>query len=354
MKALKPLFFLILIAIPLTGCGTVLYLSKLGWHQTYITFHSVPVQEILKDEGMNTEVKEKIHFIQEVKRYGEEALDLKKTKGYSTYFDTNGPILYVVTASEKDRFQLREWNFPITGKVTYKGFFKREEALKEQHFLNQKELDTFVQSAGAYSTLGWLKDPIFSSMMKWDEAPLANLILHEMAHATVYFKGQTDFNEQLATFIGNQGSLNFLTDKFGLGSKEVVEATHLQEDDLFFSNWIDQAYQRLSNLYGREISKDEKLRRREEIFESLKEEFRKVKSGFKTDNYQDIDRVAFNNAVLMAYRRYIHHLNKLEILHEHLGRDIRRVIGFFKEIRRSGGEPFSILEKKLSEFSSVQ
>ena len=336
MKTLKPLLFLILISILLTGCGNVLYLSKLGWHQAYITFHSVSVQEILKDEGMNAEVKEKIRFIQEVKRYGEEKLGLKKTKGYSKYFEVKGPILYVVTASEKDRLQLHEWSFPITGKVTYKGFFTREGALKEQHFLEKKELDTFVQGAGAYSTLGRLKDPIFSSMTKWDDTTLANLIFHEMAHATVYFKGQTDSNEQVATFIGNQGVIHFFTEKFGLGSKEVVGAIHLQEDDLFFSNWIDQAYQRLSNFYAEEISKDEKLRGREEIFESLKEEFRRIKPQFKTNHYKDFEKVELNNAVLLAYRRYVHQLKKFEFLYEQLGKDIRRVVEYFKTIQASG------------------
>jgi glutamate-1-semialdehyde aminotransferase len=40
-----------------------------------------------------------------------------------------------------------------------------------------------------------------------------SLIGHEMTHATVYFKGQTDFNEQLATFVGNRGAIDFLTEK---------------------------------------------------------------------------------------------------------------------------------------------
>ena len=152
------------------------------------------------------------------------------------------------------------WNFPITGKVTYKSFFTKEGALKEKRFLEGKGYDTFVQQAGAYSTLGWLKDPIFSSMLRWDEATLANLILHEMTHTTIYFKGQTDFNEQMATFVGNRGAIDFLTEKYGKGSIEVFEAIYNQEDDLLFSRWIDQACQRLSNFYAKEISRDEKIR----------------------------------------------------------------------------------------------
>jgi predicted aminopeptidase len=343
MKILKSFLFLSFL-IPLTGCGNVLYLSKLGWHQAFITFHSIPVQEVFEDKGVGDEAKERIRFIQEVKRYGEETSGLRKTNSYSKFFEIKGPVLYVITASEKDRLQLYHWNFPIIGKVTYKSFFTRDGALKEKAWLEQKGLDTLIQRAGTYSTLGWLRDPIFSTMLKWNEATLANLILHEMTHATIYIKGQTDFNERVATFIGNQGAINFLTEKYGSGSKEVIEAIHAQEDDLIFSHWIDQAYQRLSKLYAEGISRDEKLRRREEIFQSIKEEFKEIKGQLKTDCYKDFEKIELNNAVLLAHRRYIHGLEKFEILYENFGGDLRKVVEFFKKVQESKEKPSSFLE----------
>ena len=334
MKSLRFFLFFTFVALSLTGCGNLLYISKLGWHQSSIAYHSVPVEEVLEKEGMDLEAKEKIRLIQEVKHYGEEKLGLTRTKSYSKYFEVKGPVLHVITASEKDCLQLYHWNFPITGKVTYKSFFTREGVLKEKRFLEGRGYDTFVQQAGAYSTLGWLKDPIFSSMLQWDEATLANLILHEMAHTSIYFKGQTDFNEQLATFVGNQGAINFLIEKYGKESKEVVEAIRNQEDDLLFSRWIDQACQQLSNFYSKEISRDEKIKGRKEIFCSLKGEFRKI--SFKTDGYKNFEKLDINNAVLSAYRRYIHRLEKFEVLYEQLGRDTRKVVEYFKTIRASG------------------
>jgi len=79
----------------------------------------------------------------------------------------------------------------------------------EKQRLDRESYDTYVQGAHAYSTLGWLRDPIFSSMLKWNEGTLANLILHEMSHGTLYFRDKTDFNEQMATFIGNRGAIHF-------------------------------------------------------------------------------------------------------------------------------------------------
>jgi predicted aminopeptidase len=83
MKILRLFLFLTFVALSFTGCGNLLYLSKLGWHQSLITFHSVPIEEILEKDGIDQEAKEKIRFIQEVKRYGEEKLGLRRTESYS-------------------------------------------------------------------------------------------------------------------------------------------------------------------------------------------------------------------------------------------------------------------------------
>jgi predicted aminopeptidase len=348
----KPLtIFLLFLSVSffLTGCGKLLYLSKLGWHQSYITFRSVPIQEILEDERVAGDAKEKIRFIQEVKRFGEENLGLSRTGSYLKYFEAKDTVLHVITASEKDRLQLYHWDFPITGRVTYKSFFTKEDVLKEKQFLEAKGCDTFVQKAGAYSTLGWLNDPIFSSMLQWDEATLANLILHEMTHGTIYFKGQTDLNEQVATFVGNRGAIDFLTEKYGKESKELVEAIHSQEDDLLFSRWIDQACQQLSGFYAREIPRDEKLRGRQELFQRLKEDFKEKKVSFKTESYQSFEKEDLNNAVLLAHHRYFHRLENLQALYEYWGNDLKKTIEFFKEIRASKETPSFYLERWMKE-----
>lgn len=349
MKRLQQFLSLLVLLLTTSGCGNLLYLSKLGWHQSAITFRSVPVEEVLRGEGTDSLSKEKIRFIQEAKRYGEERLGLKKTKNYSTFFEARGPILYVITASEKDRLHAYSWDFPIVGKVTYKSFFKAEAALKEKNLLDRKGYDTFLQQAAAYSTLGWLRDPIFSTMLRWDDPLLANVILHEMVHATVYFKDRTEFNEQIATFIGNQGTIDFLREKYGSGSKEVALAMGYQEDDLLVSRWIDKVCERLSDFYEQPISRDEKLRKREEIFRSIKEEFGERKIQLKTDCYRDFDLLDLNNAVLLAYRRYVHRLDRFEALYEYLGRDLKRMVVLFKEIKASRQDPDSFLEQWMRE-----
>lgn len=338
MKILRH-FSLAVILIVLSGCTNLAYISKLGWHQGAIASRSLPVQEVLADKQVDDAVKEKIRFIQEVKQYGEERLGLQKTRNYSRFVEVKSPVLHVVTACEKDRLRLYSWDFPVVGKVTYKGFFTREDAERERQVLEAKGYDTFIQPAGAYSTLGWLKDPIFSSMLKWSDSNLANVILHEMSHSTIYVKDKTDFNEQVATFIGNQGAIDFLAERYGSGSKKVLEAIQSQEDEVLFSHWINQVCERLSDLYAQEISRDEKIRRREALFQSARQEFREIEAQFKTRWYRDFEKMDLNNAVFLAYRRYFHRLEMFERLYGQMGKDLRKMIGLLKERRFSGEAP---------------
>lgn len=348
---MKPYLLLISIFLffPLTGCGNLFYLSKLGWHQSYITFHSVPVGQILENQSTSDTAKDKIRFIQEVKRYGEQRLSLRRTESYSKYFEIQGSLLHVVTASQKDQLRLHHWRFPIIGEVSYKGFFTEEGALKEKRSLEGRDLDTFLQQAGAYSTLGWLKDPIFSSMLKWDESTLANLILHEMTHATVYIKGETDFNEQMATFVGNQGAIAFLKERYGAQSKEGMRAIQSQEDDLLFASWVDRACTRLSDFYKQPISRDEKVQGRQEVFQSIKEDFKEIKGQFKTDCYKDFETSELNNAVLLAFRRYVHNLDRFQTLYDGFGRDLTKVVELFKEVKASNEKPVPFLDRWMKE-----
>jgi len=332
--------------LSLTGCGKLSYIANLGWHQGSISFHSVPIKEVLNDPKQNPDIAEKIRFIQKVKRYGEERIGLRKTSCYSTFYEHQGPILYVVTACEKDRLQDYQWNFPVIGAVTYKGFFSKRDALKEQQELEKKGYDTYLRPAGAYSTLGYFGDPIFSSLLKWDVGNLSNLILHEMTHTTCYFKGNTDFNEQMATFIGNQGSILFLSEKYGSESAEVLQAIQSQHDDLLFSRWIDQACERLSEFYERKISREEKLKGRKEVFRSLQEEFKSIKPQFQTETYEMFGgEKPLNNAILLGHRQYYQRLEMFEMAYQILGHDLKKVLALMEGIHTSGKEPFAYLNR---------
>lgn len=97
--------------------------------------------------------------------------------------------MYVVTACAPFAFQPRMWHFPVVGSFPYKGFFEKNKALAEAKKIKEEEgLEVSVRTAGGWSTLGWFKDPVLSNMLNRSEGDLANLIIHELTHGTLFVK----------------------------------------------------------------------------------------------------------------------------------------------------------------------
>jgi predicted aminopeptidase len=61
----------------------------------------------------------------------------------------------------------------------------------------------------AYSTLGWLADPVTDPMLRHGDPYLVETLIHELVHATVFFADDADFNEGIASFIGQEGAVRF-------------------------------------------------------------------------------------------------------------------------------------------------
>jgi predicted aminopeptidase len=120
--------------------------------------------------------------------------------------------------------EAKQFNFPIVswfiGSFTYKGFFDSTAAFKEGSIWKSRGYDTEMGQGIAYSTLGWLPEPILSNMLYYPDGKLASLIIHEMTHGTIYVKNDHETSENLANFIGDFGAKRFLKYKYGADSKQ--------------------------------------------------------------------------------------------------------------------------------------
>jgi hypothetical protein len=87
-------------------------------------------------------------------------------------------------------------------------------------------------------------------MLKRDEGDLASLIIHEMVHATIFVKDDVDFNENLASFIGDTASYYFIASKYGKQSREFIEYLHDDQDYRTFSRHILRGTKSLDSLYS--------------------------------------------------------------------------------------------------------
>ncbi len=214
-------FVVLLIALGIWQRELVSY----GWMQARgqisILWNTEPVETVLKNPAVPDSVKRKIELIGEIKRFAIDSLKLDPSGSYSSYYEQRGnPILWVITAAPPYELKAREWSFPVIGTFSYKGFFEKDRADSAVAELKRDGFDTRVGEVSAWSTLGFLNDPILSSMTERDPGSLAELIIHELTHGTLFVKNSLEYNENLADFVGEYGALRFLAHRYGVGSIE--------------------------------------------------------------------------------------------------------------------------------------
>jgi predicted aminopeptidase len=338
----------IFLLVLLSGCSTAAYVTRLGFGQAKVLLFSRSNEDVFKDPSVSQRTKDRIKFVLEVKRYAEEKIGLKKTGNYSRYFkvDSQG-LFYVISACPRDSLNPYQWDFPIVGKMSYKGFFSLKEAQKEREKLGRAGYDTYLRRAWAYSTLGWFKDPIFSSILDQTRAIIAQIVIHELTHTTLFIEDHLDFNEQMATFIGDQGAIEFFSERYGRDSPDYWNARNILDDELIFGKFIGDICGVLRELYSSGLSKEKKLELREGIFRKAKEDFRHLKVKLKTRLYYGFEDEGLNNAILLSYWQYIGELELFKGLYHSLDEDLGKMIAFLKEVKGKGGDPRELVQRQL-------
>jgi predicted aminopeptidase len=79
---------------------------------------------------------------------------------------------------------------------------------------------------------------------------LANIIIHELMHGTLYVKNNVTFNENLANFIGDKAAEKFLLYKYGINSKEYIEYKNDKADNKIYTEYILNSIPLLDSLYN--------------------------------------------------------------------------------------------------------
>jgi len=330
------LFFIFSGCALLSGCYTI----KQGVTLLGYLNRAVPLEK--------TDNEEFIKLVNDIRKYAMEDLGLAMSKNYTRYVELDRDYLAaVVSASEKDSFRRHEWHFPVVGAMPYKGFFNIEDARKERAKLEKKDLDVWVRKVDAFSTLGWFKDPLYSYMSDYSVGRLADLLIHELVHATVFIKGQVKFNEELAEFIGSEGAKLYVASRYGADSEEYRESFSSDGEYKNYVAFIQELIAELDGLYSSEIDREEKLKEKEMIISAAKERFNaEYETRFSSDNYRGFSTLPINNAYLELYRIYHAQDNFYSDLYERSGRDLPAFVAAAKTITKKG-DPRVQLEKAL-------
>ncbi|MDR2186021.1 MAG: aminopeptidase [Treponema sp.] len=342
---ISPLILLCAMAA-FSGCYTL----KQGFTMLGYLGRAVPLESLAEASAGPAEAAENRRFVErilDIRRFAGE-LGLKEGANYTRYVALDRDYLAaVVSASAPDSFKRHEWRFPVVGRVPYKGFFKVEDAKKEGEKLKKRGLDVWIRGVDAFSTLGWFKDPLYSYMRDYPVDRLADLIIHETLHATVYLKGQSQFNEELAEFVGSEGARLYMESRFGPGSEEYREMAAREKDSAVYIAYIQDLIGELELVYAREIPAEEKLRRKEALIRAAQERFdAEYDALFQSDNYRGFSTLPVNNAYLELYRLYYAGGAYFRELYERSGRDLPAFIAAAKTIG-PGEDPKAQLKAAL-------
>ncbi len=297
------------------------YILKSAYNQVALLNAKVPIEEALKNPDITPEEKKKLELALDVRKFAKEELGLKVDKNYSTYVKLNRPyVSYAISAAPKWKLEAYRWSFPIVGKVPYKAYFDEQDSLKEEEELKKEDYDTYVRGVTAYSTLGWFSDPLLSSMLRGQDAYLVNTIIHESVHATLFIKSQADFNERLATFLGNKGMEIYYQKLEGADSETLKKVSQESTDDHAFSLFITEELKQLEKWYA-EIPPEKRTEeiRQQRINEIQKKFTSQVLPKLKSRSMDGFAKAKLNNAKLMVYKTYMQDLNDFEKLYIKMG-----------------------------------
>lgn len=305
-----------------------------GLGQLKIVWNAKPVSEYLSDSTVADSIKQKLTFIKKVREYAVTNLDLQDTENYTTMYDQKGePLLWVVTGCDPYSFTAKEWEFPLLGNVPYKGFFELEKAKREFEEIKAQGMDAGIRTVGGWSTLGWFKDPILSKMLERDWGDLANLIIHELVHSTIFVKDSVEFNENLASFIGHEGALLFLEDSYGSNSSELTKYKQEHHDQALQTAHILRGTEALNELYNDFYNQND-----QEKLEAKNELIKTIMNTTDTLSFYDSTRSSYlkgkvpNNTYFMSYKRYESKREDLLLIYQQeFDGNLKRFIGYLKQ-----------------------
>jgi predicted aminopeptidase len=169
-------------------------------------------------------------------------------------------------------------------------------------------------------------------MIKLPEGDLAELIIHELTHGTVFIPDSAEYNENLATFVGVTGAAWYLTSVYGKNSEEYrayidsgTDADLRTDFMLGCAHYADSVYSALP------VSADEsaRIKLRINLFDTIVARAERV--PFKSDSTYAVRlRKILNrsgNTILMNYVRYSGKQTTFELEFLKSGKNLRIYLG---------------------------
>ena len=319
--AILKIFFYTILLTGIYGCSTVSFLSQAVKGHCRVMGSRVPIEKILSQSrpggltSLDSLSREKLKMILELREFASAELGLPRNKSYTLFSEIKEEYLgWNVYAAPKFSVEPVTWNFPIAGRVVYRGYFSKDGALKFAKKIEEEGNDVYVSPISAYSTLGWYNDPVLSSHLRLDEIRLAGLIIHELAHQQLYIKGDSRFNESFAVTVERAGVLRWL--KSTGRDDQIAEAVKMWEHQDETNSKMLDARSRLSELYHSGIDSAAMEQKKDSLLKAFVFEIGRPRFG------------EMNNAFFVPVNTYYSLVPKFQSILDSLGGDFRK---FYRE-----------------------
>jgi predicted aminopeptidase len=202
---------LLLVASSTSGC----YLAHVARGQLDLLWGREPIERLLSDPETSEELRDRLDLVLRTRDFAE-SLGLSVDDRYTEYAAWPGDrVVTTIVATRAGEVEPAGFWFPIVGRVPYKGYFDPDRAAREAERLRGRGMDVCESRVRAYSTLGWFADPVTGPMLRQEPGALVETIVHELVHANVYVPGRADFNEGVASFVGEEARVRFYAEEEG-------------------------------------------------------------------------------------------------------------------------------------------
>ncbi len=333
---MKSLSLFVLVSILMMGCSSVSYYSQVVNGHYALMESREDIKEIIAEKKYSENIRDRLALSLEIRQFAVDALNLPDNSSYKSFVKLDRPYpIWNVIAAEKFSVRAKQWCFLVVGCISYRGYFNVQEAETKARELSAEGYDVAVSPAAAYSTLGWFDDPLLSSMLYKQDAYLAGIIFHELAHQKVYIDDDSSFNEAFATAVELEGVRRWL-DKHGDPQANQIYRLHKQRQGEF-NTLLRTTHQHLKDLYQTEKDVAVLTAGKARIIAEMKNEYQRLKKTWNGDtSYDKWMARDINNAHLALVATYHELVPAFEAMLKNQANELGR---FYAEVKRVGELP---------------
>jgi predicted aminopeptidase len=294
-----------LIGVTLPGCALG-YLTQAAQGQWRLMRARRPIEQVIADPGAGPELKARLRVVQDARDFAVSDLGLPDNRSYRSYSDLNRPyVVWNVVAAPEFSVRPQRWCFPFTGCLSYRGYFREQDARKMAAALAARGNDVMVGGVAAYSTLGHFADPVLNTMLRYGDLGLVSTIFHELAHQLIYVRGDSEFNESFAVSVEQEGLRRWLAARARSLELQDYSARHRSEQ--LIVNVFADGRRRLAALYALSPAPPvaQRRERKQEILTATGEQVLAVERQFEVrTGYDQWISDGLNNAHLASVGTY--------------------------------------------------